>query len=202
MAKPRGRPISQPERRAQFTFWEIDRLRRLALGLAQQEGLAEETIEHAPQSVPLPLRPAFRLIIGRHTRYLVWPSRHPLPEEKAKKLARIAVILSRKPRAMWSAWAWKLNDCRAKLRAECYGRGYARKADDASEDGLETPSVYVFAGNATPGYLRSLWKALDQWGADKHGVKLPTFRSWRTKLQKRDELSAPRPREQARRVRH
>jgi hypothetical protein len=206
MGRPRGRPISRPERAAFFTFVNIDSLRRIALVLAPGE-LAPDEVKPILASLPIELRENFRLIVGKHRRYVVEPLRHTqrqLTPRLQQELALLARTMREKANPdNWSRHEWVRFGFAPQLRTAKYGPSTARKIarNRALPNGLYSPSVTVLAGNLLPAYLRGLWRDLDQWGCAKHGVTLSTFRSWRTKLRKAGDLREPAPREQARRVR-
>jgi hypothetical protein len=171
-------------------------MRRVALQLAQLDPHQDAAkVEKLVQRVWRELRADVRAVVGRHRPYIA-----SLSPKKAEELAKIANVLNNKTPETWSDKAWKDNKKREWLRIRKYGREVARKADELDEDGLAAGSVYVFGTDAAPAYLRSLWRRLDQWGADKHGVRLRTFQSWRRKLQKRGELGERPERPPARRI--
>jgi hypothetical protein len=207
MGRPRGRPISRPERAAFFTFVNIDSLRRIALLLAPGE-LAPDEVKRILASLPMELWEEFRLIIGRHRRYIVEPLRHSqrrFTPRMQQELAIFAKTMKVKPNPDdWSVQDWQRFDRAPQLRSAKFGPSTARKIarNKALPNGLSLPGVTVLAGNLSPAYLGGLWRDLDKWGAAKHGVTLATFRSWRTKLRKAGYLKEATPREHARRVRH
>jgi hypothetical protein len=146
------------------------------------------------QRVPPELRGPFRSIVGRHCRCILRPLRHPFPPEKARELAALVSDLQEMPnRERWSRKGGAKLDRIMELRAQKYGLSIAHRIDHDLEDGLGAAGVQVLVRNATPAYLRGLWRVLDQWGADRLGVTLATFRSWRTKLRKSGDLSTPGP---------
>ena len=199
-ARPRGRPVTRPELRAQFTFWRIDALRRTGLRLAQREApLPPVELEALLQQerVPPGLHPAFR-IVGRHLRYL--NKRDGLSPEEAHELATLASDpMHGKPRETWPEEDLKKSDRMIELQHKLQGRSAARAL--GVKGGLGAPDAGVLSRVVAPAYLRGLWLALDQCGAAQHGASLQTFRRWRRKLQKSRDLREPTPRsQQARRA--
>lgn len=201
----RGPKTTHPERAALLTFLDIDQLGRISLVLAPGDLPAEER-ELILASLPVELREEFRSIAipGRHRRYGY--RRRPLSREEQKELATcldaLRETLSRKAdKDTWTREEWQPLDRVMELRSVVYAPSAVRKIEARGGDGLATLNVSVLEGPATPAYVRGLPKRLDEWGAARHGVPLPTFRSWRTKLRKDGLLRTPPPRGRAKRVR-
>jgi hypothetical protein len=195
----KGRPASHPERAALSTFWAIGQLCRIALVLAPADMPAEGR-KPILESLPPELGEGFRHIIGRHRRY---GRRRLLTRDEVKEvvdgIAELRDLLKRKPdRHAWTAEEMSKFDQVIALHTASLGPSIARKFDS---DELATQDIAVLEGSTTPGYVRGLWKRLDEWGAARQGVPLTTFRSWRTKLRKDGLLPTPPPHGQAKRVR-
>jgi hypothetical protein len=207
--KSRGRPVSRPEHAALLTFIDIDQLRRISLVLAPGDLPAEER-EVILASLPLELRQDFQSIVGRQRRY---GRRRSFSREEVEELVQGAGyfrdLLNRKPDSdAWAPEEMSKFDRVVELRATAFGPSATRQIEKLIEAQMHNAiefgtrdDIYVMEGPATPVYVRGLWKRLDEWGAARHKTTLATFRSWRTKLRKRGELSTPLPRGQAKRVR-
>jgi acetyl esterase len=179
----RGPKTTHPECAALSTFWNIGQLCRISLILAHGD-LPPEECEMILASLPAELREDFRLIIWRHRRY---GRRQTLSRAAVNELVRgvdyIRDLRNRKPDSdTWTREEWGEQDYVVELTA-------ARNIPVTLE------------GSERPAYVRGLWKRLDEWGAARHRVTLPTFRSWRTKLRKAGLLATPPPRGRAKRVR-
>jgi hypothetical protein len=195
----RGPKATHPERAALSTFWDIGQLRGISLILAPGD-LPPEERELILASLPAELRGDFRSIFGRHRRY---GRRQTLSRVEANELVKgvdyLRDLLNEMPdRQAWTAEEMSKFDRVVELHSAALGPSIARKIDS---DGLVTRDIHVLEGPKAPAYVRGLWKRLDEWGAARHEVTLPTFRSWRTKLRKAGLLGTPPPRGRAKRVR-
>ena len=181
--RSRGRPGIRPERRAYFTFLDIDRWQRLGFYLALQKVVPDADLKSILQRerVPRELWAGFRHVIGRHRRYLYRPE--GLSSEEAMELTTLTFSQTRR------GLSREDNSRVIKLRKKLFGRSAASQIDEAND--LVNPDAAVYSRTVVPAYLHRLWKALDQSGADRHGTSLQTFRLWRRKLQRAKELPGP-----------
>jgi hypothetical protein len=205
----RSGPKCAPERDALSTFWAIDQLNRLSLVLAQGD-LPPDEQELILASLPAELRDDFRSIVGQHRRY---GRRRQLSRGAARELVRgityIRGLVNRKPdRQAWTLVEMSEFDRVVELRATALGPSatckikkliksqICRRAGSCDDEGLieiefaTRDDIHVLEGPAAPAYVRGIPERLDEWGAARHEVTLPTFRSWRTKLRKDGWLSA------------